>query len=200
MESLESMGDYRPISLINSSLKIISKLLANRLRRVIDSLVDTTQSAFLKGRCILDNIATAEKLILSIHNRRLPGYILKVDFAKAFDLVDWDFMLNLLKARGFSDRWLSWIRNILFTSKSNILINGTPMGYIRYQQGLRQGDPLSPLLFVLVSDMLSSMFIHAQTSKILVGVPLGNFPSRCNLHYADDLLVITTGGWRTLGL
>lgn len=192
------MGDYRPISLINSSLKIISKLLANRLRRVINSLVDTTQSAFLKGRCILDNIATAEKLIFSIHNGRLPGYILKFDFAKAFDLVDWDFMLDLLKARGFGDRWLSWIWNILFTSKSNNLINGTPMCYIRYQQGLRQGDPLSPLLFVLVSNMLSSMFIHALTSKILVEVPLGNFLSRCNLHYTDDLLVITTGGWRTL--
>ncbi|KAH7674505.1 RNA-directed DNA polymerase protein [Dioscorea alata] len=103
--SPETSGDYRPISLINSSLKIISKILATRLSKILSNLVDGTQSAFLRGRCILDNIATAEELIFSIHKRRAHGHILKVDFAKAFDTVDWDFLLELLKARGFSDRW-----------------------------------------------------------------------------------------------
>lgn len=83
-----SPRDFRPISLINSSLKIISKILASRLSTVMDSLVDHAQSAFLKGRCILDNIASAEEAIFSIHKRRLNGYILKVDFSKAFDSVD----------------------------------------------------------------------------------------------------------------
>lgn len=80
--------DYRPISLINSSTKIISKILASRLSTVMDQLVDHAQSAFRKGRCILDNIAMAEELLFSIHKRRLEGHVLKVDFAKAFDSVD----------------------------------------------------------------------------------------------------------------
>lgn len=88
IDAPESPGDYRPISLINSSLKILSKLLANHLSKVMKDLVDPDQSAFLKRRCILDNIATAEELLFSIHKRRLSGHILKVDFAKAFDLVD----------------------------------------------------------------------------------------------------------------
>lgn len=88
VDSPKTPGDYRPISLINSSLKIISKLLASRLSKVINSLVSSEQYTFLKDRCILDNIAIAEELIFSLHKRRLPGHILKVDFLKAFDLVD----------------------------------------------------------------------------------------------------------------
>lgn len=84
----EGPEDYHPISLINSTVKIISKLLAIRLSKVMCLLVDSVQSVFIKGRCILDNIAMAEELIFSIHKRRLPGHILKVDFAKAFDTVD----------------------------------------------------------------------------------------------------------------
>lgn len=198
VDSPVGLGDYRPISLINSSLKIISKLLATRLSLHMNSLVDNEQSAFLKGRCILDNVATAEELIFSMHKRRLPGHILKVDFSKAFDLVDWDFLFDLLKARGFGDRWVGWIKCILVSSKASILVNGSPNGYVRYQRGLRQGDPLSPLLFVLVTDVLCTMFSHALLSRILVGVPLGERHSMCNLHYADDLLVLTTGGLEDL--
>ncbi|XP_039126955.1 uncharacterized protein LOC120263117 [Dioscorea cayenensis subsp. rotundata] len=198
VDSPEALGDFRPISLINSSLKIISKLLASRLSKIINSLVSTEQSAFLKGRCILDNIATAEELIFSIHKRRLSGHILKVDFAKAFDLVDWDFLFDLLRARGFGERWIRWIMDILFSSKASILVNGSPNGYVRYHRGLRQGDPLSPLLFVLVTDALCAMFFHALRSKVLIGVPIGEVGSMCNLHYADDLLVLTTGGLEDL--
>lgn len=81
----ESASDFCPISLINSSLKIIPKILATRLSQVLNLLVDVDKLAFMKGRCILDNIATAEELHFRIHKRRLPGFILKVDFAKAFD-------------------------------------------------------------------------------------------------------------------
>lgn len=85
-EAREELGDYRPISLINS-LKILSKILATRLGSVLNQMVGEDQSAFLKGRCILDNIATAEELLFGMVKRRLPGHILKVDFAKAFDMV-----------------------------------------------------------------------------------------------------------------
>lgn len=129
-----------------------------------------------------------------MHKRRLNGHILKVDFAKAFDSVDWDFLLELLRVRGFGSRWLGWITSIISSSKASILINGSPSGYVRYQCGLRQGDPLSPLLFVLVSDVLCTMFDNALNSHVLIGNPLGEYGSICNLHYADDQLVLTVGG------
>lgn len=132
-----TLNDYRPISLINSSLKIISKILATHLSSVMDKLVDNVQSAFLKRRCILDNIARAEELLFSIHKRRLDGHVLKVDFAKAFNSVDWDFLVDLLKVRGFGTRWIGWVILLLSTSKASILINGSPKGYVRYQRGLR---------------------------------------------------------------
>lgn len=106
VESPKSSSDYRPINLINSTLKIISKILATRLRKVLCSLVDNSQSAFIRDRCIIDNIATIEELMFSRHKRKLPGYIVKVDFSKAFDIVDWDFLLDLLEARGFGRRWV----------------------------------------------------------------------------------------------
>lgn len=86
----------------------------------------------------------------------------------------------------------------MFSSKESILVNRTPNGCIMYKRGLRQGDPLLPLLFVLVTDVLSSMFAHALNSKIFIRVPLGEFGSKCNLHYADDLLVLTSGGLEDL--
>lgn len=198
VEVPELPSDYRPISLINSTLKIISKILASRLSKVICFLVDNSQSAFIKGKCIIDNISTAEELIFSNHKRRLPGHFLKVDFSKAFDSVDWDFLFDLLEARGFGGHWVGWIRTLLFSSKASILINGLPSGYVRYGRGLRQGDPLSPLLFILVMDVLGTMFSRALLSGVLVGVPLGNQGRMCNLHYADDLLILTTGGLEDL--
>ncbi|XP_039146809.1 uncharacterized protein LOC120284053 [Dioscorea cayenensis subsp. rotundata] len=181
-EAPVSVSDYRPISLINAPLKIISKILATRLSKVIDRLVDHSQSAFIKGRSIMDNVVAAEEIIFSLQKRRLDGNIAKVDFARAFDMVDWDFLLELLEARGFGPRWRHWIANLLFTSKASILINGSPEGYVRYQRGLRQGDPLSPLLFVLVADVLSVMFNHALDSHILHGVPLGISVLAINLN------------------
>lgn len=100
VENLDSPLEFRPISLINSSLKIVSKILATRLNRIINSLVDVTQSAFIKGCYILDNFATALELIISIQKCRLPDQVLKVDFSKAFDIVYWDFLLEMLIAVG----------------------------------------------------------------------------------------------------
>lgn len=106
IHSPENSTHFHPISLIKSSLKIISKFLANHLSKKIDALVDSTQSAYIKGRCIINNIVTAQELIFHMQKQSTPGLILKVDFCKAFDMVDWDFLLELLKARGSEiDGW-----------------------------------------------------------------------------------------------
>lgn len=95
-----------------------------------------------------------------------------MDFAKAFDMVDQDFLLELLKAKGFGDRWIGWIESMLVTSKSSILVNGLINGYVGYRRGLRQCDLLSLLRFILTVDVLSTMFSNALSSGVLYGVPL----------------------------
>lgn len=97
---------------------------------ILDSLVDNSQNVFIKGCCILDNIATAEELIFSLHEGILQGHVIKVDFVKAFDIVDWDFLTWLVEACDFGNRWVGWVRSILLTSKANFLINGSHKGYV----------------------------------------------------------------------
>lgn len=107
----------------------------SHLGNVINELVDMSQYAFLKGSYILDNIATAKELIFSLQKRGIPGHILKVDFVKAFDIVDWDFLLDHIKDQGFGRRWMRWVHLNLSSSKVSILVNGAPNKYIHYQRG-----------------------------------------------------------------
>lgn len=109
-------------------------------------------------------------------------------------MLDWEFLFDLLAAQGFGFIWINWIRAFLESSKASILVNRTKSGYVRYRKGLRQGDPLSMLLFVLAMDVLSGMFNHALSSGVLYGVPLGQHRKMCHLKYADDLIILSAGG------
>lgn len=109
---------------------------------MINDLVGIPESAFIAGRFIVDSIATVEDLVHYIKRYDSPGTIINMDFIKAFNIVDWYFLLELLVALGFGDRWISWIKCILYSSKASLLINGFTNDYIRYQRGLRQPCPL----------------------------------------------------------
>lgn len=116
------MFDFQTISLINSSCKIISKVLTNRLSQVINDLVDNSQSAFIKDRCIFDNIIATQELIFSLQKCKLPRLAFMVDFAKAFDSLDWNFLLEVVAARGFRSRWIYWVKIVLNSAKDWVLI------------------------------------------------------------------------------
>lgn len=113
-------------------------------------------------------------------------------------MIHWEFFFDILVARGFGEKWTFRIHYILESLKANILINGLHLGYVHYQRSLRESDPFSPLLFVLVADVLSTMCSHALSSRILVGVPLGSLDNLCHLQFEDDLLLITIGGLEDL--
>jgi hypothetical protein len=160
VEAVE-VKDFRPISLIGGVYKILAKLLANRLRLVLPSIIYPSQNAFVQGRQILDSVLIAFECLDSRLNQGDPGVLCKLDVEKAYDHGNWDFLLYMLHRCGFPSRWQNWIRFCISTVRFSILINGCPSGFFESSRGLRQGDPLSPLLFVIVLEALSRMMDQA---------------------------------------
>lgn len=147
-------GTFQPVSLQNCTVKILTKLLTTRLQQQINQLIHVDQTDFIKGRSISENCVLATELVQCCHKRRAPTLVIKLDFAKAFDSVNWLSLLRILEVRGFPDKWQHWMQLLLRTSKSAVLVNGIPGPWINCKRGLRQGDALSPFLFLLVAVVL----------------------------------------------
>ncbi|CAN6226415.1 unnamed protein product [Urochloa humidicola] len=188
------VGDYRPICLQNCSLKIVAKMLTSRLQLEIPHLIDVDQTGFIKGRSISENFVYALELVQCCNKRKLPTLVLKLDFAKAFDSVNWDSLQEIMMASGFPDRWCQWIAALLSSSKMAVLVNGSPRPWFTCGRGLRQGDPLSPYLFLLVADVLQQMIKNTPGIRHLaaddVACPV--------LQYADDTLIVVRAKERDL--
>lgn len=118
------MNDFRPISLVSLPLKIITKLMANRAQKIITSIIHQNQYGFIKGRNIHDCLGFAFEYIHLCHQSRKPVIILKLDFEKAFDKIEYNAIIAMLKAKGFGPRWINWVNNILKTASTSVLLNG----------------------------------------------------------------------------
>ncbi len=184
--------DFRPISLVHSLLKLLSKVLAARLQRCVQSLINPLQSAFIKGRHILDNLFCAHFLVHHLQSTKTPAVVLKLDFERAFDHVNWHFLKDIFLARGFGDRWIGWIDGLLSSASTAVLLNRVPGNFFSCERGLRQGDPLSPLLFILCVDVLFRMLQAAVDADLLPAVKLGELKFH-SLQFADDMLLFFDG-------
>lgn len=155
-------------------MKILNKLLAKRLQPVLRTLVSDVQFVIVKGRQIIDCILIANEITHNSQQEKAQGVVLKVDFQKAFDSVRWDFLLQVLETQGFGTKWRNWIRGIISTVRISILINGCPTREFEMVKGLRKGDPLSPLLYILVSEILHVLVQRPEEANIIKGIELYN--------------------------
>lgn len=165
-----TLKKFRPISLLNCSFKIFAKMLNNRLVQVADRLVESNQSAFIKGRYILESVVAAHEIIHELHRNHEKGVMLKLDYEKACDRVSWEFLEDMLKSRGFGNKWISWIRKVVRGGSLCIRMNNENSKFFKPGKGLRQEDPLSPLLFNLVADVFSKMLMKAACLGMISGL------------------------------
>uniref|UniRef100_A0A2N9EI09 Reverse transcriptase domain-containing protein n=1 Tax=Fagus sylvatica TaxID=28930 RepID=A0A2N9EI09_FAGSY len=190
----DEIKDFRPISLVGGMYKIIAKLLAIRLSVVLGKIISPSQNAFAKGRQILDFVLIANECLDSRLKEANPDMICKLDLEKAYDHVNWEFLLYLLQRRcGFSEKWRRWISFCISSVRFSILVNCNPRGFFQISRSIRQGDPLSPLLFVIIMEALSRLLDKASGVGLLSGFPVGREASDplkiSHLLFADDTLI-----------
>ncbi|GJR42103.1 RNA-directed DNA polymerase, eukaryota [Tanacetum coccineum] len=185
--------DFRPISLIGSIYKIIAKILTNRLVGVLGDIVNEVQSAFISERQILDGPFILNEIMQWCRRRKKQSLIFKVDFEKAYDSVRWDFLDDILVKFGFGIKWRGWIQNCLNSSKGSILVNGSPTEEFQFYKGLKQGDSLSPFLFILVMESLHISFQRVVDVGMFNGIKLSSSLNISHLFYADDAIFL--GQW-----
>lgn len=153
-------------------------------------MISPTQTAFIPGRFILEGCVILHEVLHEMRTKAQKGVILKIDFKKAYDRVSWDFLFEVLSRKGFPEKWINWIKACVMRGRVCVNINGERSDFFRTYRGLRQGDPLSPLLFNLVSDALAAIFDNAKRAGILSGLVLEIFPNGItHLQYADDTVI-----------
>jgi len=182
-------NDYRPISLLNGLFKIIAKILATRLKEVMQSVVNPSQSAFIASRNILDSVLIANEILDSMKSRSYQGFLLKLDFRKAFDTVSWSYLNDVMGYMNFDARWRKWIMACVLTAKLSVLINGSPIFEFTTSCGLRQGDPLSPFLFCLAAQGISVLISRILKMGALYGMDSAGITNIHHLQFADDTLL-----------
>uniref|UniRef100_A0A2N9EM59 Reverse transcriptase domain-containing protein n=1 Tax=Fagus sylvatica TaxID=28930 RepID=A0A2N9EM59_FAGSY len=192
-KSPENLTQFCPISLCNVIYKTISKVLANRLKSILPSIISESQSAFVPGRLISDNILVAFEILHYMKNKhkgKSTHMATKLDMSKAYDRVEWGYLEAMMVRMGFHERWVSLIMNCLSSVQYAVLFNGCPTEAFFPSRGIRQGDPLSPYLFLLCAEGLMALLRKADLDFSLRGVAVcRNGPRVTHLMFADDCLL-----------
>nr|XP_027124272.1 uncharacterized protein LOC113740964 [Coffea arabica] len=191
---------FRPISLCNFFNKLLSRILVGRLASVVSKIISPQQSGFVKGRTLTNNYLLAQELVSGIGKKTRGGNVaLKLDMTKAYDRMSWWHIISMLRAFGFGESLIDLVWRLISNVWFSIIINGKSHGYFKSSRGLRQGDPLSPVLFIIGSEMLSRGLNALALQQGFIGfkVPPG-CPVVTHLTFADDVLIIANGSTAAL--
>ncbi|XP_031100721.1 uncharacterized protein LOC116004702 [Ipomoea triloba] len=196
----DTFADFRPISLCTFISKVFTRILATRLSKLLPKLISKEQTGFVEGRNIQDNILLAQELLQYIDKKcRGNNVMVKLDMMKAFDRVSWPFLKAVLHKFGFSIKFINLIMNNLAATRLSVLINGVSSGFFQPTRGVKQGDPLSPLLFILVSEALSrSLILKMGTGMISPYSTRVQCPTISHLAFADDIIIFINGSSNSL--
>jgi len=188
------MRDLRPISLCNVIYKNISKVLANILKPLLPKCISQEQSAFVENRSIIDNVMAAYEIVhhMKCKKKGKVGEVaLKIDISKAYDRVDWEYVKNVMRRMDFHDTWVNWMTMCMESVNYQVLVNGERVGPIIPKRGLRQGDPLSPYLFIICAEGLSALLKKAKARGEIHGVKVcRGAPILTHLLFADDCFIL----------
>ena len=185
----EYIKNWRPISLLNVIYKIGSTCIANRIKSVLPQLIHPDQTGFVKGRYIGDNLRLVYDLIHFLDNNNLPGLLVSIDFEKAFDSVNWDYMNKVLQIFGFGNDICQWISAFYKNIRSSVVVNGKASTFFDIRRGCRQGDPISPYLFILCSELLAH---RIRSEKEIIGINIAE--TECKIsQFADDTSFMLKG-------
>ena len=184
------LKNYRPISLSNVDYKILAFVLANRLQDVIGQIVSTDQTGYIKKRFIGTNIRKILDTIEYLETNNKSGILLQLDFEKAFDSVEWSFLINTLSHFNFGSNFINWIKILYKNPKAIIKNNGHLSNTITLKRGIRQGCPVSSLLFILVMEILGSKIKNDNNiAGITASLPTGTFNLKLS-QFADDTALL----------
>ncbi|KAI3436989.1 Toprim domain-containing protein [Psidium guajava] len=193
----ERLDQFRPISLCNFAYKVISKVLANWLKRWLPDLIAEEQNAFVGGRQIQDNIIVVQEVLHHLRVRKRNcrfQAILKLDMQKAYDRVEWDFLEACLLRMGFWSWWVDRVMKCVTSATLSVKLNSEPLPYFQPSRGLRQGDPLSPYLFILMANTLSMLMRKAVSGGTIRGIKLNkSCPTLSHLFFADNSIFFLEG-------
>ena len=177
------LENWRPISLINVDSKIATKVIANRIKNVLPSVIHANQSGFMKGRFIGETARSILDIIAHTESLQLPGVLLFIDFEKAFDSIEHEFLYKALECFNFGPSFIKWIQTFYNNLSSCVLNNGFFSSPFQLERGVRQGDPLSPYLFLIAIEIMA---ISIRTNENIEGIKIGEDETR-SLLYADDM-------------
>ena len=188
------LKNWRPISLLNVIYKLMSSVIANRLKSVLNKLINNDQKGFISGRYIGENIRTVYDILFETKQQNIPGLLVSVDFQQAFDTVSWKFIDKTLDYFNFGSSIKKWIKLFQTGAQSCILQNGHLSESFTLQRGCRQGDPISPYIFILCVEFLGKMI---RNDGNMQGIKINDKEFKLS-QYADDTQVFLDGSENSL--
>uniref|UniRef100_A0A0A9CAR7 Reverse transcriptase domain-containing protein n=1 Tax=Arundo donax TaxID=35708 RepID=A0A0A9CAR7_ARUDO len=199
VKSPQELKQFRPISLCNVIYKLCSKVIANRLKVFLDEIISEEQSAFVPSRLITDDVLVAYECTHYLKRKKgkFGACAVKLDMAKAYDRVEWCYLQGILEKMGFAEQSVSLIMQCVTSVSFSVRVNGQLTAPFIPSRGIRQGDPISPYLFLLCAEGLSSLLKYVGPVHLSRGVRVSTYsPWISHLLFADDCLVFSEASRR----